>query len=146
MDQQPQDQITRATTLAQRDHIEPIRCQRSDTGDFFWLVQSRSDPQRYYVLFITAGRISCQCPQSQHGRMCAHAAAVRLTLHSQQQRAQIGAQTEPQASESNTPKPPVPPRVSNAPGRRNEQQRASAERRERALLWTDDKPFSMWKS
>lgn len=94
MRHQQQRQLAQATTIAQRDHIEPILCQRRDTGEPFWLVHSRSDPQRYYVLFLKAGQIQCQCQQSLRGWICAHAAAVRLSLQTQQNQAQIGKQAE----------------------------------------------------
>ena len=147
MDQRRLDQVTRATTLAQRDHIEPIPCQRSDTGESFWLVPSRSDPQRYYVLFLKAGRIWCQCQQSLLGRICAHAAAVRLTLQPQQQnQAQIGKQAELETQKDSLQTRSHPGPSARERGVAEDQQHAAALRRERALLWTDEQPFSMWKS
>ncbi len=136
-------ELERAMEIAQRDQIRPVQGTRHDTGESIWLVQSRSDPSRYYLLTMSGDDVSCTCPQAQHHGICAHAAAIRLAL-----------QAEPQQGTTTAYPPPVQPPAPQAPRQdlrsasRQEQERqwrADAERRERALLWTDDRPFSVWK-
>jgi len=136
----PQESTIASTKSNQ---LPPIPAIKQDTGELVWLVQSRSDPSRYYLLTVRGDEVSCACPQAQHHGICAHAAAVRLAL-----------QAEPQQSASQACLPNIPPPALQASlqdtrsaSRREQerQQRAEAERRERALLWTDDQPFSVWK-
>jgi hypothetical protein len=130
-----------ATARAKRDRLRPIPCQRLDTSEAIWLVQSRSDPSHHYLLTVTKQTIQCSCPQAQHQGICAHAAAVRLAL-----------QAKPPLPPANTPSeassPSAPRRSLRSESQREQEreQRTEAERRERALLWTDDRPFSIWKS
>ncbi len=97
-----------------------------------------------YLLTERSGAIQCPCPQAQHRGMCAHVAAVRLAMQRREPPGTRGArveQTKPAVSQS--------PRPEHSSSSRSEQERrlqAEAERRERALLWTDDQPFSIWKS
>ena len=133
--------LVRAIAIAQRDHLQPILATRHDTGEQVWLLQSRSDPTRYYVLTRENGAIRCGCPQFQHQGMCAHVAAVQL----QQQQRQPSGPAKPVAcstSPQQTPPPRTPVHHSQA---REQQYRQKARRREKALLWTDNKPFSIWK-
>ena len=135
--------LERATAIAERDLLRPFLCTRRDTSEPIWLVQSRRDPSRYYLLTTSGDTIHCACPQAQHHGICAHTAAVRLAL-----------QAETQQSTSPNCPPHTQPRASKAPrqGARSasqreqeRQRRTEAARRERALLWTDDRPFSIWK-
>lgn len=138
-----QESLAHATATAKRDQLCPLPCMRQDTGEPIWLVQSRSDPSRYYLLTMSGDEVSCACPQAQHHGICAHTAAVRLALQAESQ----------QGTTSACPshiQPPVhqAPRqdIRSAYQREQERQRrAEAERRERALLWTDDRPLSVWK-
>src|SRR5579862_1027530 len=82
-----------AIARAKRDGLYPIPCQRLDTSEAIWLVQSRSDPSYHYLLTMTKQNIQCPCPQAQHRGICAHAAAVRLTLQAVQPPAPVGAQS-----------------------------------------------------
>ena len=133
MNKLPHTTLERAIAIARRDHLHPIPCARQDTGEAIWLVQSRSQPSAYYLLTKTDGRIHCQCKASQHGQMCAHAAAVHLLL----QQSHLSA-TSARARATAIPS------ASHTVEERTRQEEAL--RRERALLWTDDKPFSIWKS
>ena len=129
----PQTALERAIAIARRDQLHPIPCARQDTGEAIWLVQSRSQPSTYYLLTKSNGHIRCQCPAAQHGQVCAHAAAVHLLLK----------HAHPSTHSAHT-RTPARPSTS-----RNEEERQCREatlRRERALLWTDDKPFSIWKA
>lgn len=125
MAQTNQSPLRRAIASAQRDKLDPIPCTRRDTGEGLWLVKSRSQTDTYYLVTKTDGRIQCQCPATQHGQVCAHEAAVYLLLK-QDQRSVPSTRA---------------PRTEEERNRREE-----AQQRERALLWTDDKPFSIWKS
>lgn len=136
-------ELERAREIAQSDQIRPFQGTRHDTGELIWLVQSRSDPSRYYLLTVSGEHIQCACPQAQHRGICAHAAAVRLLLDIEPQPASVVLQ------QSNQREPPQAPGYQHRSEFQREQerrQRAEAERRERALLWTDDRPFSIWKA
>jgi hypothetical protein len=131
----------RASAIAERDRISPIPCTRRDTGELIWLVQSRSDPSRHYLLTVNEETIQCPCPQAQHRGVCAHAVAVRQALQAKPQPAQVNTLPDQPIS------PPTPRRSPRSESQREQErrQRAEAERRERAILWTDDRPFSIWK-
>jgi hypothetical protein len=140
--QQP-NLLERATEIAQRDQLCLVQATRRDTGELIWLVRSRSNPGRYCLLTVSGETIHCACPQAEHHGICAHAAAVRLALQAETQHRVLP------ACPPHTPSPaPQAPRQDPRSASRREQerqQRAEAERRERALLWTDDRPFSVWK-
>lgn len=131
-----------ATARAKHDHLRPITCQRLDTGETIWLVQSRSNPSRYYLLTMSGDNVHCACPQAGHHGICAHAAAVRLAIKAEPQRASAAS---PQPSQSTSAQAPHHSYRSESQREQERRQRAEAERRERALLWTDDRPFSIWK-
>lgn len=138
------DQFSRATAIAHRDQIHPFQVTRHDTGELIWLVQSRRDPTRYYLITVSGDNVHCGCPQAQYHGICAHGAAVRLALQAQQQM-----HICPPFHEHAQPAPPkyARPQLRSEPQMEQERrQREDAERRERSLPWTDDKPFSMWKS
>jgi hypothetical protein len=126
------------------DHLQPVQAIRQDTGETIWLVQSHTTPEHYYLLTILQDTIQCLCQQFRSRGGCAHVGAVRNVLPKQ-----------PLASAPLTGHEEV--LSTRQPGSRgyshlmprNQQERQlieAAERREHALLWTDDKPFSIWKS
>lgn len=142
MERTMQTHFERSAAIAQRDQLCPMQGIMRDTGKSIWLVQSRSHPHLHHVLIVVDEKISCQCPQYQHRGMCAHVAAVMLSLR-------CGQQEQPPAS--------LPPASSNrhqsvplgsaTPHAAEERQwREEALRREHALPWMDEKPFSIWKS
>lgn len=134
--------LERAQAIAQRDRLEPILATRHDTDEPIWLVQSRSDPRSCYLLTRTGDTICCPCQHYHYHGICAHVAAVLLLLQKSQQEC------------DRTAVPPRPatrqlsaePRKGVSRTEAERQQREAALRREQALPWTDDKPFSMWKS
>lgn len=128
----PHQPLERALAIARRDHLHPIPCVRTDTGEVLWLVQSRSQMGTHYLLTKQEGRIHCPCPAAQHGPVCAHAAAVYLLLQEAHPAlfAALGC---------------MAPDPSTAPTEEEQQRQEAALRRERALLWTDNRPFSIWK-
>ena len=136
-------ELERAREIAQRDQIRPVQGTRHDTGEPIWLVQSRSDPSRYYLLTVSGEHIQCACPQAQHRGICAHAAAVRLILEAKPQPA---SGVFAQSNQTEPPQAPPCQHPSKSQREQVHQQRAEAERREQALLWTDDRPFSIWKA
>ena len=143
MSEQHLTPLERATAIAERDQLHPLPCTRRDTSELIWLVQSRSDPSRYYLLTVSGDEVSCACPQAQQHGVCAHVAAVRMALQTQQQ--PNVTPTSPTQRPSAAPQA-IRPDVRSASQRDQERrQRAEAERRERAILWTDDQPFSIWK-
>ena len=128
----------------EQDHLQPLQAIRQDTGETIWLVQSRTTPEHFYLLTVDQDTVQCPCHQFQYHHGCAHVGAVRKVLHTQQSPsatvAPLGESLPTSYSASGRYAHPKP---------RNEQERQlieAAERRERALLWTDDKPFSIWKS
>ena len=143
MTQTQQGALERATAIAERDHLHPVSCTRGDTGELIWLVQSRSDPSRHYLLQANGDTIQCPCLQAQHRGVCAHAAAVRMALQHQQPVHPEAKTTQPSTSTQATR--PTQARLHSS-AEQVRQQQSEAERRECALLWTDDKPFSIWKS
>lgn len=141
MTQDRLDAQERAIVIAQQDQLRPVPARRQDTGELFWIVPSRRDPTRSYLLTREGEEIRCPCPHFQQHGICAHAAAVRLLLQVPQQKRSTQA----------TPRrtlPPFPASKQGVQSRTEEecQRHEAALRRERALLWTDDKPFSIWKS
>src|SRR5215831_15070098 len=87
-----------ATARAKRNRLRPIPCQRLDTSEAIWLVQSRSDPSHHYLLTVSKEAIQCPCPQAQHRGICAHAAAVRLALQAEPPLLPASAQSDQPAS------------------------------------------------
>jgi hypothetical protein len=135
--------LERATAIAERDLLRPFLCTRRDTSEPIWLVQSRRDPSRYYLLTTSGDTIHCACPQAAHHGICAHAAAVCLALQ---------AEPQPPVASACPPHTQSPAHQAlrqdprwDAQREQERQRRAEATRRERALLWTDDRPFSIWK-
>lgn len=136
-------EFERATEIAQRDQIRPVQGTRHDTGELIWLVQSRSDPSRSYLLTMSGGNVHCVCPQARYRGICAHVAAVCLAIQARQRQDTTAANPQP----TQPALLPAPQRQYDAVsrGERERRQRVDAERRECALLWTDDRPFSIWK-
>ena len=125
------------------DHLQPLQAIRQDTGETIWLVQSRATPGHYYLLTVDNDTIQCPCQQFRYRGGCAHVGAVRVALPTQQSLSASGAHCE----ESQSASQPTPRGFSH-PKPRNEQERRqfeAADQRERALPWTDDRPFSIWK-
>ena len=135
--------LKQATEIAQRDQLCPVQATQRDTGEMFWLVQSRSDPSRYYLLTTSGDTIHCVCPQAEHHGICAHMAAVRLALQAAPQ--QCGLSAFPPHTKLPAHLAPLQDPRSASRQEQERQRRAEAQRRERALLWTDDRPFSVWK-
>jgi hypothetical protein len=71
---------------------------------------------------------------------------VRLTLQAQQNQGQIGKQAKLETLEGTPPTRSHPGTSTRERGDLEDQQHAAALRRERALMWIDEKPFSIWKS
>ena len=142
MNQDQQRSFERCTAIAERGQLRPFPCTRQDTGEGIWLVQSRTDPTRHYLLRVSGVTIQCPCPQAQYHGICAHAAAVHLVLQAKPQGAAIAYSS---VSQPTAPEAPSSQHRSEPQREQECRQRAEAERRERALLWTDDRPFSMWK-
>ena len=134
--------LARAIAIAQRDHLQPISATRQDTGEQVWFLQSRSDPSCYYVLTRENGAIRCGCPQYHYQEMCAHVAAILVLHQLHQPTGPAESAASPLSTEQCLP-PQIPAQSRQA---REQPYRQEARRREEALLWTDDKPFSMWKS
>src|SRR5689334_19930803 len=122
--------------VTQSDQLSPIPVVRQDTGELVWLVQSRSHPSCTYVVMRVGDGICCPCPHYQHKGRCAHAAAVHLHVKANQQ------ESDPEMHAPQHVHPPVQRQERGETRSAAErQQREDALRRERALLWTDDKPF-----
>jgi hypothetical protein len=72
--------VRRATVRAQRDQLKVLcgrwRADRSRAV----AVHSSTELNRFYLARTEGGRIVYECPGSQHGRICKHAAAIRLVL------------------------------------------------------------------
>jgi hypothetical protein len=135
---------TPSAPFQEQDHLQPVQAIRQDTGETIWLVQSRTTPAHYYLLTVDQDTVQCQCQQFRYRGGCAHVGAVRIALRPQQSpsvtMAPLGESLPASYSTSGRYTHPNP---------RNEQEQQlfeAAERRERALLWTDGKPFSIWKS
>lgn len=131
----------RAMAIAQQDHLQPILATRPATGEQVWFLPSRSDPTRYYLLTSANGTIRCCCPQYQSEGTCAHVAAVDM-----QHQSSSAAPAEQAALPTSTEQGPPPQKPAQRRQEQEQQYRQEARRREEALLWTDDKPFSIWKS
>lgn len=131
----------RATAIAERDQLRPIPSTQPGTDEPIWLVQSRNNPARVYTLTVAGDTIHCQCVRYRHRGICAHAAAVRLVLQAQQPPAPAVPATRALSRTSSS----HPAR--SVEQRRTEERRLREEaaRRECALLWTDDRPFSLFK-
>lgn len=98
--------------------IVGVACRRQDRAPL-WLVTSQRDPHQQYTVVQVGRELHCTCLAGRHRRaQCIHRTIVRKWLATQER--QRGAQQQ--------------------------QQREAADRRDRALLWTDDRPFSVFKS
>lgn len=135
---------TPSAPFQEQDHLQPVQAIRQDTGETIWLVQSRTTPEHYYLPTVDQDTVQCQCPQFRYRSGCAHVGAVHIALRTQQSPSTTLAPREESLPSSYSTSGGY-----THPNPRNEQERQfieAAERRERALLWTDDKPFSIWKS
>lgn len=95
-----------------------VACRRQDRAPI-WLVTSQRNQEQQYMVVQVGTVFHCTCLAGQHRRArCIHREVVRrwLTTRETQRRAQ------------------------------EQQRHEAAARRERALLWTDDRPFSLYKS
>ncbi len=77
-------QLTRAEAIAERDALTVVTGSLRGDGSPVYGVRSRTDGH-YYLLTVEGGRIHCQCAASQHGHICAHAAAVRAHIKLERQ-------------------------------------------------------------
>lgn len=55
------------------------------SGTTVYTVKSHSVKNLYHLLFISQGRIICDCTAHREGRICSHAAAVRMFLIEQRE-------------------------------------------------------------
>jgi hypothetical protein len=142
MERKTQTHFERSSAIAQQDQLRPIQGIRSDTGESIWLVRSRSHPHLYHVLIVVDEKICCQCSQYQHHSMCAHVAAVILGLRAGQQERPTASLplTFPNFGQSACQERATPRAAEDR------QWKEESLRRERALPWTDEKPFSIWRS
>ena len=136
--------VERPATDTESASVLPFLVARCDTGERLWVAQSRSHPACCYLLAVVGERVHCPCPQFRHRGACSHAMAVRQALLASSE-----ATPQPAAHRPNTRQRPSrsqsPRHIAQLP-EEERRRREVAERRERALLWTDDKPFSIWKS
>ena len=135
--------LTPSASRKQQDLLQPVQAIRQDTGETIWLVQSHTTPEHYYLLTVDQTTIQCLCSQFRYRGGCAHVGAVRNVLLKQ-----AAASHSVACLEEYLPASQPTPRGYSHPEPRNEQERQqfeAAERRERAILWTDDRPFSVWK-
>lgn len=72
--------VDRATAIAQRDSLEVVGVGVASGGQRLYAVPSRSQEGRWHVVVVQGARLFCDCTASQHGRYCAHRAAVRAHL------------------------------------------------------------------
>jgi hypothetical protein len=82
MTDKQQAQLERAREIAQRDGLVVVGAGRTKTGERVYAVPSRSEPSRWHLVVVDPreGRLVCDCPAGQHGRICAHRAAARERL------------------------------------------------------------------
>lgn len=136
--------LERPASGTEPESFLPFLVARCDTGEHLWVTQSRSHPACCYLLTVVGARVRCPCPQFHYRGECSHAMAIHQALlassEASRQPAADRPNTHQRLSRSLSPRPvaPLPEEERRC--------REAAERRERALLWTDDKPFSIWKS
>lgn len=127
---------------AEPEPLNPFRVARADTGESFWMIESRSQPGRFYRLTVEGDTVWCPCPQSQYRGACAHTTALHTLLQAQ-------SASSHSVAPSNPPQQSLPSSEARHPAPHAAEEthwREEALRRERALLWTNDQPFSLWKS
>lgn len=133
-----------SSDLTHGEELCCISALRQDTGETMWLVQSDHQARSFYILTRQGGVLWCPCPDYREKSACEHGAAIHRMLLPQPSQHVPSRSTAPQ----NTPT--APQRAHSLhPAPRNERERRqaeAAERRKRALLWTDDQPFSIYKS
>ncbi len=86
---QQQYQYQRGLEIAQRDALTVVdHGTRKSDGAAVYCVPSRSEPGRWHVIVVRELDLTCDCAAAQHGRYCAHRAAVqaRLELEAQVRR------------------------------------------------------------
>jgi hypothetical protein len=71
----------RAMEVAKRDGLEVVaHGTRKSDGAAVYAVPSRSKPGQWHLVVVEGLDLVCTCAAGQHGRYCAHRAAVRARL------------------------------------------------------------------
>src|SRR5258708_11008624 len=74
-------QYERAMAIAKRDGLEVVaHGTRKSDGAAVYAVPSRSKPGQWHMVAVEGLNLVCTCEAGQHGRYCAHRAAVRSRL------------------------------------------------------------------
>ncbi len=75
------DLYERAMAIAKRDGLEVVaHGTRKSDGAAVYAVPSRSKPGQWHLVVAEGLDLVCTCAAGQHGRYCAHRAAVRARL------------------------------------------------------------------
>ena len=71
----------RAMAIAKRDGLEVVaHGTRKSDGAAVYAVPSRSQRHTWHLVVVHGLELTCDCAAAQHGRYCAHRAAVRARL------------------------------------------------------------------
>ncbi|SRR5258706_720696 len=71
----------RAMAIAKRDGLEVVaHGTRKSDGAAVYAVPSRSQQNTWHLVVVQGLELTCDCEAAQHGRYCAHRAAVRARL------------------------------------------------------------------
>jgi hypothetical protein len=74
-------QYQRGLEIAQRDALTVVaHGTRKSDGAAIYCVPSRTAPGTWHIIVVNGLEPTCDCTAAQHGRYCAHRAAVRARL------------------------------------------------------------------
>ncbi len=127
MTQTQRAELDRALARAARDGIQVTgQGTRKSDGARIFTVSSASQPGRWYLVVIEAGRLHCDCPAQSY---CKHRAAVHARLIAELEAERHAAECEAELAHA---------------ARLTVAEREQA--REAALLARNNRPFSIWRA
>lgn len=160
MTQQQASELERAMAIAKERGHKVFTATINSTGATCYTVRSYRDPNTFHILHIESGRIRCDCQYHHRGHICSHAAAVRLFLIAQRDALKQVEALDAQAAEAER-LANLPRALANVTTSEAENlsavvqanggmpvaaaQPSMAARAERAILYTDNAPFSLFK-
>jgi uncharacterized Zn finger protein len=80
MTQAQAKQLARALEIAERDGLQVCGRGWTRDGRRVYCVPSRTETNRWHLVIVAGVRLVCDCTAGQHGRICAHRAAVRSRI------------------------------------------------------------------
>jgi SWIM zinc finger len=81
MNSRQAQQYARGLAIAKRDALSVVaHGTRKSDGAAVYAVPSRTQANTWHLIVVDGLELTCDCAAAQHGRYCAHRAAVRARL------------------------------------------------------------------